>query len=145
MTLGRIPKNTKLDTLLYYKVRVTTSNMSTFVGTLISYDKYMNLVLNECEEFRLHKKSKQYLAQEKAGSIDETKIKEQKRLLGLVILRGENVISVVAEAAPNSNTLKPKLRLKKGTVAVKPLKKKLTGSKLDNRTNAGIMKTTVKR
>lgn len=144
MTLGRIPKNTKLENLLHYKVRVTTANLSSFVGILTSYDKYMNLVLNECEEFRLQKKSKQYLAQVKGREIDETKIKEQKRLLGLVILRGENVISVVAEAAPNAASLKPKLRLKKGAVSIKPLMKKLTGNKPE-KTNAGVMKPTIKR
>lgn len=145
MTLGRIPKNIRLETLLQFQVRVTTSNLSTFVGTLTSYDKYMNLVLKECEEFRLQKKSKQYLAQVKGEDVDESKIKEQKRLLGLVILRGENIVSVVAEAAPNSNTLKPKLRLKKGSATIKPLMKKLTGQKADNKTNAGISKPTIKR
>lgn len=144
MTLGRIPKNTKLENLINYKVRVTTANLSSFVGILTSYDKYMNLVLNECEEFRLQKKSKQYLAKAKGGEIDETKIKEQKRLLGLVILRGENVVSVVAEAAPNSSTLKPKLRLKKGAVSIKPLMKKLTGNKPD-KSNAGVSKPTTRR
>ncbi|MDF2700805.1 MAG: uncharacterized protein K0Q49_2368, partial [Haloplasmataceae bacterium] len=123
MVLGRVPKNTRLETLLNYKVRVTTSNTSTFVGTLMSYDKYMNLVLSECEEFRLQQKSKKYLDQVKNGEIDESKIKEQKRLLGLTILRGENIISVVAESAPNINTLKPQLRLKKGKIAIKPLMK----------------------
>ncbi|ODQ48416.1 hypothetical protein PICMEDRAFT_19345, partial [Pichia membranifaciens NRRL Y-2026] len=116
-----VPKNTRLETLLNYKVRVTTSKNSTFMGTLLSYDKFMNLVLVECEEFRLLQKTKKYLDQVKNGDVDQSKVKEQKRLLGLVILRGENVVSVVAEAAPNANTLKPQLRLKKGKTSVKPL------------------------
>lgn len=143
MAIGRVPKNTRLETLLNYKVRVTTSNTSTFVGTLLSYDKFMNLVLVECEEFRLLKKSKTYLDQVKNndGEVDQSKIKEQKRLLGLVILRGENIVSVVAEAAPNANTLKPQLRLKKGKVAVKPLMKKLTSDKTpSSKTSAGVQK-----
>lgn len=140
MTLGNIPKNTRLETLLNFKVRVTTSNTSTFVGTLISYDKFMNLVLTECEEFRMQKKSKKYLADANEGEIDVSKIKEQKRLLGLVILRGENIISVVAEAAPNMNTLKPQLRLKKSKVAVKPLKKKINSDRSLSNTNGGVQK-----
>lgn len=140
MALGRIPKNTRLETLLNFRVRVTTSNTSTFLGTLLSYDKFMNLVLVECEEFRLLKKSKKYLDQTKGGDIDQSKVKEQKRLLGLVILRGENIVSVVAEAAPNMSTLKPQLRLKKGKVAVKPLMKKLTNEKVSAKTDGGVQK-----
>lgn len=142
MALGSIPKNTRLETLIQYKVRVTTSNSSTFIGTLLSYDKYMNLVLTECEEFRLLKKSKKYLDELKNQSdLDQSKIKEQKRLLGLIILRGENIISVVAESAPNMNTLKPQLRLKKGKVSVKPLKKKIAGNpKSTTKTAGGITK-----
>jgi small nuclear ribonucleoprotein B and B' len=145
MVLGRVPKNTRLETLLNYKVRVTTSNTSTFVGTLMSYDKYMNLVLSECEEFRLQQKSKKYLDQVKNGEIDESKIKEQKRLLGLTILRGENIISVVAESAPNINTLKPQLRLKKGKIAIKPLMKKVSNDNSDSKTNSGIKKPAIKK
>lgn len=104
----------------------------------------MNIVLAECEEFRLLKKSKKYLDETKQNEIDESKIKEQKRFLGLVILRGENIVSVVAEAAPNLSTLKPQLRLKKGKVAVKPLMKKMTSDHASSKTNSGIKKPNIK-
>ncbi|OXT14557.1 hypothetical protein B9K06_25815, partial [Bacillus sp. OG2] len=79
--------------MINFKVSVRTSNKSTFVGTLLSYDKFMNLVLTEYEEFRLQQKSKKYLEQVKDNQdVDQSKIKEQKRLLGLVILRGENIV-----------------------------------------------------
>lgn len=110
------------------------------MGTLLSYDKFMNLVLVECEEFRLLQKTKKYLDQVKNGEVDLSKVKEQKRLLGLVILRGENVVSVVAEAAPNANTLKPQLRLKKGKASVKPLMKKLTSEKPSFKSDSGVQK-----
>lgn len=141
MTLGRVPKNIRLETLVNYKVRVTTSNTSTFVGTLVSYDKYMNLVLSECEEFRLMKKSKNYLDNKKVDTeVDASKVREQKRLLGLVILRGENVISVVAESAPNMTSLKPQLRLKKSKITIKPLVKKLTSDTPVKSTSGGVQK-----
>lgn len=141
MTLGRVPKNIRLETLVNYKVRVTTSNTSTFVGTLVSYDKYMNLVLSECEEFRLMKKSKNYLDNKKDDTeVDASKVREQKRLLGLVILRGENVISVVAESAPNMTSLKPQLRLKKSKITIKPLVKKLTSDTPVKSTSGGVQK-----
>lgn len=145
MAIGRVPKNTRLETLLNYKICVKTSNNSSFVGTLLSYDKFMNLVLVECEEFRLLKNSKKYLEEMKNNEIDYSKVKEQKRLLGLIILRGENIVSVVAQSAPNANTLKPQLRLKKNKIAVKPLMKKLISENSSTKTDAGIKKPNTRR
>merc|ERR1719183_2078310 len=54
----------------------------------------MNLVLSDCEEFRKIRPK---------GSTEE---KEVKRLLGFVIIRGENIISMTAEAAPPSEPKK---------------------------------------
>ena len=101
----------------------------------------MNLVLSECEEFRLMKKSKNYLDNKKVDTeVDPSKVREQKRLLGLVILRGENVISVVAESAPNMTSLKPQLRLKKSKITIKPLVKKLTSDTPVKSTGGGVQK-----
>ena len=145
MVVGRVPKNTRLETLIGFKVKVTTNNTSTFIGSLKSYDKFMNLVLTECEEFRLTKKSKKYLGQTKNEEVDEGKIREQKRFLGLVLVRGENVVSVVAEAAPNSKSLKPQLRIKKGKVSINPLKRKIACEEGDNKTNSGVKKPTTRK
>lgn len=54
----------------------------------------MNLVLTDCEEFRIVKIPK--AKQEAEGRKD----REIKRMLGLVILRGENIITVCAVAPP---------------------------------------------
>lgn len=91
----------------------------------------MNVVLSECEEFRITKKSELDLrkqAKDKKKIIDESNIKEQKRLLGLIILRGEGIISVVVESAPNLASSRPSLRLNKGRGVVKPLIKTLPRS-----------------
>lgn len=124
MAIGQIPRKARLASLLNFKVRVTMTNSSQFIGTLLSFDKYMNVVLGECEEFRLTKKSLIDLRKQGKQNkrlLDESKITEQKRLLGLVILRGEGIISVVVEAAPNI-TGKPQLKLKKGKGTAKHIK-----------------------
>eukprot|EP00340_Litonotus_pictus_P005991 CAMPEP_0170529458 /NCGR_PEP_ID=MMETSP0209-20121228/23474_1 /TAXON_ID=665100 ORGANISM="Litonotus pictus, Strain P1" /NCGR_SAMPLE_ID=MMETSP0209 /ASSEMBLY_ACC=CAM_ASM_000301 /LENGTH=180 /DNA_ID=CAMNT_0010821441 /DNA_START=100 /DNA_END=642 /DNA_ORIENTATION=+ len=53
----------------------------------------MNLVLADTEEFTRFKSKK-----------EEGPDKERKRALGLIILRGENIVSFSAEAPPSNNT-----------------------------------------
>ncbi|CAE7947450.1 SNRPB [Symbiodinium sp. KB8] len=74
-----------------YRMRVTISDNRQLVGTLLAFDKFMNLVLGETEEFRVVKSRKA------SGSAVE---EEQRRVLGLVILRGSSVISLQVEAPP---------------------------------------------
>lgn len=75
-----------------YRVRVTILDNRMFLGTFLAYDKHLNVVLSECEEFRRIKPKKQ-------GDPE----KEIKRALGMVIIRGENIVSITAEAPPNVN------------------------------------------
>jgi small nuclear ribonucleoprotein B and B' len=70
-----------------WRMRVTISDTRTLLGTFMAFDKHMNLVLGDCEEYRKVKSK---------GKED----REEKRTLGLVLLRGENVISLSAEAPP---------------------------------------------
>ncbi|CDK28117.1 unnamed protein product [Kuraishia capsulata CBS 1993] len=134
MAIGSIPKNAKLATLINYRVRVTSLDSRQFIGQLVSFDKHMNLVLSECEEFRLTKKSLGELKKlHKEGKIvDETEaIQEEKRALGLIILRGEQIVSVVVESAPTASALDPSVRvksLKKGKGVAVPLKTDSVGA-----------------
>mmetsp|Transcript_14887 Transcript_14887/g.16515 ORF Transcript_14887/g.16515 Transcript_14887/m.16515 type:complete len:213 (-) Transcript_14887:138-776(-) len=65
------------------------------VGTFLAFDRHMNLVLADTEEFRRVKAKK-------SGEQD----REMKRSLGLIILRGDNITSMTAEAPPVNQTKK---------------------------------------
>jgi len=59
------------------------------VGKFMAFDKHMNIVLGDCEEFRR--------IPVRGGKGEE---QEQRRTLGLVILRGESVVSLTVESKP---------------------------------------------
>jgi small nuclear ribonucleoprotein B and B' len=77
-----------------YRVRVTIQDSRMLIGTFLAFDKHMNLVLSDTEEYTKIKAKK-------SGDVD----KEKKRSLGLVLLRGENIVSMSAESPPSQNVI----------------------------------------
>jgi small nuclear ribonucleoprotein B and B' len=80
--------------LINWRLKVTINDGRAFIGQMLAFDKHMNLVLADCEEFR-HVRPKK-----KPGESESGPEQEMKRSLGLVILRGETVVSLSVEGPP---------------------------------------------
>ncbi|GAA5840461.1 hypothetical protein JCM3766R1_000295 [Sporobolomyces carnicolor] len=97
-------KGGKLTAIINYRVRVTLNDSRALVGQLLAFDKHMNLVLAECDEFRsIKRKGGAGQKQDKDAAADDDEEDEMKRTLGLVILRGETIVSLSPESPPPAN------------------------------------------
>ncbi|CAN6196965.1 unnamed protein product [Urochloa humidicola] len=74
------PKGSKMLQFINYSMRVTIQDGCQLVGKLMAFDRHMNLVLGDCEEFRHLPPSK---------SSKTTGDRKERRTLGLLLLRGE--------------------------------------------------------
>ncbi|KAI8147323.1 hypothetical protein BJV82DRAFT_507858, partial [Fennellomyces sp. T-0311] len=91
----------KMTNIINYRLRITLSDSRTLTGQMLAFDKHMNLVLADCEEFRKIKP--------KNKKKDEDEL-EQKRTLGLVILRGETIVSMSIDGPPPPTTNESRAR-----------------------------------
>jgi len=94
--------------LLNYRLKITLKDGRVFIGQMLAFDRFMNLVLSDCEEFRtITTTSSSQHTPPSSNTNKKTKTEvEEKRTLGLVILRGEHVLSMSIEAPPPSSDKK---------------------------------------
>lgn len=74
------------------------------VGQMLAFDKHMNLVLADCEEFRRVKRKAKAAGAPGAASTSQQMVEtEEKRMLGLAIIRGATVVSCAVDGPPPSD------------------------------------------
>ncbi|KAL8526775.1 hypothetical protein ACS0TY_015836 [Phlomoides rotata] len=90
-------KSLKMLQYINYWMQVTIQDGRQLIGKFMAFDRHMNPVLGDCEEFRKLPPTK--------GSKEE---REDRRSLGLVLLRGEEVISLTVKgpSPPDGSRLK---------------------------------------
>ncbi|CAG9316289.1 unnamed protein product [Blepharisma stoltei] len=113
-----VKKGGKMIQWINYRVRVTLTDGRQMVGNFLAFDKHMNAVLSDTEEFRKVKPKR-------SGELE----KEQKRMLGMILIRGENIVSITAEAPPPPQARKPGEGLVIGRA--KPVEKGIVGGTFD--------------
>ncbi|WIA31636.1 hypothetical protein OEZ86_002518 [Tetradesmus obliquus] len=87
----------KLLQYVNYRMRVTLTDGRQICGRFMAYDRHMNLVLGDSEEFRK-------LPPKKGKSEDE---REERRVLGMLLLRGDEIISLTIEGPPPAEETRP--------------------------------------
>ncbi|QLL33028.1 hypothetical protein HG536_0D05490 [Torulaspora globosa] len=91
-----VKQNSRLSNLVGYRLRIISQDGRVYIGELMAFDKHMNVVLKNCTEERVPRTQIDKLRRD----LTDTAVKVEKRVLGLTILRGEQILSTVVEDKP---------------------------------------------
>ena len=91
-----VNRQSKMLAFINARVRVTIVDGRHIVGRFLAFDRHMNLVLADAEEFRRLKKKKSDNNNDNESNNGE----DVRRVLGFVLLRGEEVVSLAVEGPP---------------------------------------------
>ena len=91
-----VNRQSKMLAFINARVRVTIVDGRHIVGRFLAFDRHMNLVLADAEEFRRLKKKKT----SDNTNDDNNNGEDVRRVLGFVLLRGEEVVSLAVEGPP---------------------------------------------
>jgi len=98
-----VSKTSKMLQYINYRMRVTILDGRQIVGRFMAFDRHMNVVLGDAEEFRK--------LPPKTGLTEEER--QTRRVLGFLLVRGEEVVSLTVEGPPPQEDK----RAKKASVA----------------------------
>ena len=91
-----VNRQSKMLAFINARVRVTIVDGRHIVGRFLAFDRHMNLVLADAEEFRRLKKSHAKKNDDNESNFGD----DVRRVLGFVLLRGEEVVSLAVEGPP---------------------------------------------
>ncbi|KAL0468910.1 hypothetical protein QR685DRAFT_529155 [Neurospora intermedia] len=106
-------KQGKMAGYINYRMRVTLNDGRQMTGQMLAFDKHMNLVLADAEEFRrIKRRQNKPAAPGSSAPAVQTVEQEEKRTLGLTIIRGAHIVSLSVESPPPAD---PSARLGRST------------------------------
>jgi len=103
-------KQGKMAGYINFRMRVTLNDGRQMTGQMLAFDKHMNLVFSDTEEFRRVKRKQNKPSAPGASSSGQVIEQEEKRTLGLTIVRGAHIVSLSVESPPPAD---PSARLGK--------------------------------
>jgi len=93
-------KGGRIGQFVGYRMRVTIGDGRTLVGKFMAYDRHLNMVLSEAEEWRALGQNRGRKRKAESAARDGAEVAQVRRPLGMVILHGSEVVSVQVESGP---------------------------------------------